>query len=163
MVGTDAMRASDRDRQDVVDRLRAAVGDGRLRLDEYLERMEAACEAVTLGDLAPLCTDLPCSSASPGALAGLAAPRALTAPGSRPAGCPSVAGLTASVGRLPAVLRVLWAIWLAAVLVNVVVWVLVSITTLTFAYPWPLWVAGPYGAVLVAISAAVAAGRRIRV
>ena len=41
MVETDAMRASDRDRQDVVDRLRGAVGDGRLRMDEYMERMEA--------------------------------------------------------------------------------------------------------------------------
>ena len=62
MVDTDAMRASDRDRQEVVDRLRAAVGDGRLQMDEYMERMEAAYEAVTLGELAPLCVDLPARS-----------------------------------------------------------------------------------------------------
>jgi hypothetical protein len=43
-----------------------------------------------------------------------------------------------------------------------VVWVLVSGTTGHLAYPWPLWVAGPYGAVLFAISAAVTAIRRSR-
>jgi hypothetical protein len=46
--------------------------------------------------------------------------------------------------------------------VNVVVWVLVSATTGHLAYPWPLWVAGPYGAVLFAVSAAVTAARRSR-
>ena len=54
---------------------------------------------------------------------------------------------------LPRVLRVLWAKWLVAVSVNVVVWVLVSSTSGHVAYPWPLWVAGPFGAVLVALSA----------
>src|SRR5260370_20287847 len=56
---TQMMRASDRDRQEIVDRLRAAVGDGRLRMDEYMERMELAYQAVMLADLAPLQADLP--------------------------------------------------------------------------------------------------------
>jgi len=166
MVDTDAMRASDRDRQDVVDRLRAAVGDGRLQMDEYLERMEAAYEAVTLGDLAPLSADLPAA----GPLAGrtpetVRAPWPLAPTGQHSCmfGIPAfVAGLPSSAARLPGALRVLWAIWLTAVLVNVVVWVLVSVTTGHFIYPWPLWVAGPYGAVLFAISTAVSQGRRIR-
>jgi hypothetical protein len=34
------MRASDHDRQRVVDRLRSAVEDGRLKLDEYVVRMD---------------------------------------------------------------------------------------------------------------------------
>ena len=59
-------------------------------------------------------------------------------------------------------LRVLWTIWFSAVSVNVVVWALVSITTTQLVYPWPLWVAGPYGAVLFALSAAVTVGRRSR-
>jgi hypothetical protein len=45
------MRASDRDRQQVVDRLRSALEDGRLTMDEYVGRMEAAYKAATYGDL----------------------------------------------------------------------------------------------------------------
>ena len=37
--------------------------------------------------------------------------------------------------------------------------VLVSATTAQLIYPWPLWVAGPYGAALFAISAVVAGSR----
>jgi hypothetical protein len=47
------MRASDTDRQEVIDRLRAALDEGRLKMEEYLERMGLASEAVTY-DLAPL-------------------------------------------------------------------------------------------------------------
>ena len=64
--------------------------------------------------------------------------------------------------RQPAALKVLWTIWLVAVSVNVVVWVLVSGTTGHLQYPWPLWVAGPYGAALLAVSVAVAQFRRGR-
>ena len=53
------MRASDADRQEVVERLRGALDEGRLKMNEYLERMELAYEAVTYRDLAPLCRDLP--------------------------------------------------------------------------------------------------------
>src|SRR5260370_41326769 len=53
------MRASDADRQEVIDRLRTALGEGRLKMDEFVERMGQASEAVTYGDLAPLYADLP--------------------------------------------------------------------------------------------------------
>jgi hypothetical protein len=145
------MRASDRDRQEVVDLLRGAVADGRLRMDEYVDRMEQAYQAVTCGDLLPLHADLPApgpAARAPG-VAGLG-------PG---AAAPSRWCLTGAYAGLPAVLRVLWAIWLSAVSVNVVVWGLVSITTGHLLYPWPLWVAGPYGAVLFALSAALTAAR----
>ena len=55
-----------------------------------------------------------------------------------------------------------WSIWLTAVLVNVTIWVLASATTGHFIYPWPLWVAGPWGAVLFAMSAGHLPGRRVR-
>jgi hypothetical protein len=42
------MRASDRDRQQVVERLGRALEDGRLAMEEYVNRMEAAYQA---GDL----------------------------------------------------------------------------------------------------------------
>ena len=146
------MRASDHDRQEVVDLLRRAVGDGRLQMDEYVGRMELAYQAVTYGDLVPLHADLPAATgAAASATASKVAP---AAPASRP-------GLIAFAG-LPAVLKVLWTIWLIAVSVNVVVWALVSATTVHLMYPWPLWVAGPYGAVLFALSLSFAASRRSR-
>jgi hypothetical protein len=63
---------------------------------------------------------------------------------------------------LPTVLKILWTIWLTAVSVNVVVWALVSGTGGHLAYPWPVWVAGPYGAVLFAVSAGFVLFRRSR-
>ncbi len=147
------MRASDHDRQQVVDLLRGGVADGRLRMDEYLDRMGRAYQAVTYGDLVPLHADLPGGLPAAGRVAPPGAAPAATAPPVRPA---------TAFGRLPAVLRVLWTIWLSAVSVNVVVWALVSVTTGQLGYPWPLWVAGPYGAVLFALSAAATAGRRSR-
>ena len=53
------MRASDGDRQEAVERLRASLEDGRLKMDEYLDRIGLAYEAVTYGDLAALYGDLP--------------------------------------------------------------------------------------------------------
>jgi Domain of unknown function (DUF1707)/Ankyrin repeat len=49
------MRASDDDRQQVVDRLRAAFADGRLKMEEFTERVELAYQAVTYGAW-PSCT-----------------------------------------------------------------------------------------------------------
>ena len=152
MVDQQKMRASDRDRQQVVDRLRSALEDGRLTIDEYVDRMEAAYQAATYGDLAPLCEDLPASSPV------IAWPQTAAAAAAPPAVCSRAGYLTS----LPAVLKVLWTIWLAAVSVNVVVWTLVSGTGGHLAYPWPIWVAGPYGAVLFAVSAGATLFRRSR-
>ena len=147
------MRASDAERQDVVERLRAALDDGRLKMDEYVERMGRAYEAVTHGDLVPLCRDLPETTTPAPARPAEPAPAPVPAP---------VADHRGLFARQPAALKVLWSIWLVAVSVNVVVWVLVSGTTGHLQYPWPLWVAGPYGAALLAISVAVAQFRRDR-
>jgi len=143
------IRASDADRQEVVERLRVALDDGRLKMEEYLERMGLAYGAVTYGDLAPLCSDLPQATA-------LARPQAVP-----PAPVPLPApGRSGALAGLPVPLKIFWTIWLAAVSVNVVVWVLVSGTTGHLIYPWPLWVAGPSGAVLFAVSAGAAQIRR---
>ena len=165
---TQTMRASDRDRQQAVDRLRGAVEDGRLTMDEYMQRMELAYQAVTYGDLAPLQADLPATGSVHGqAREPDAAPPRAAAQGSAAQGpaalWPAARGAAARrscflgfVAGLPGVLRVLWATWLTAVAINVVVWALVSGTTGHLIYPWPLWVAGPYGAALFAVSAVVA-------
>jgi hypothetical protein len=39
----------------VIQRLRSALDEGRLKIEEYLDRVEQASEAVTYGDLTP-CT-----------------------------------------------------------------------------------------------------------
>jgi hypothetical protein len=52
------MRASDADRDRVMDVLRVAAGEGRLTPDELDERLEAALSARTLGELAALTADL---------------------------------------------------------------------------------------------------------
>jgi hypothetical protein len=151
------LRASDHDRQLVVDRLRAALEDGRLSMAEYVDRMGLAYQAVTYGDLAPLHADLPAAPAGPGP----AGPGPAAGPRTAPVSAPALAGPPAARCCLPVTLRVLWAIWLAAVSVNVVVWILVSVTSGHLAYPWPLWVAGPYGALLAAVSVAVLGARSV--
>src|SRR6266702_5950327 len=53
------MRAGDTDREQVVQALQRHTGAGRLTLDEFATRAEAAHRAVTYGDLAALTADLP--------------------------------------------------------------------------------------------------------
>lgn len=57
--GASLVRASDADRDRTVEALTAASAEGRLTLEEYSERSEAALTARTLGDLAGLTSDLP--------------------------------------------------------------------------------------------------------
>jgi hypothetical protein len=52
-------RASDAERERVAEYLREAVAEGRLDMEEFGERLEAAYEARTHGELAPLVSDLP--------------------------------------------------------------------------------------------------------
>lgn len=53
------MRASDGERERYIEVLREAVAEGRLGIDEFDERLNAAYEARTLGELEPLTRDLP--------------------------------------------------------------------------------------------------------
>ncbi len=59
-------RASDRERQAVIDHLRAATGEGRLSLDEFTERVGLVVQARTSGDLVPVTADLPAVDQSTG-------------------------------------------------------------------------------------------------
>ncbi len=68
-----ALRASHNDRDQTVEVLRVAAGDGRITAEELDERVGAALTARTYGELAALTADLP---AAPGSLP--------LAPGSRP-------------------------------------------------------------------------------
>lgn len=169
------LRASDSERQAVVEVLKQALDDGRLRMDEYVERMEKAYEAVTIGDLELLHDDLPVGAPAPArAPVAPVAPAAPVAPVAPPIPSPAPVhvvntppptphpGVRGAYVDLPGGLKVLWTLWFAAVAINIVVWVLVGLTTVSFPYPWPLWVAGPAGAALFGISAPVLQSRRAR-
>jgi hypothetical protein len=53
------LRASDADREQLVEVLKTAFGEGRLTQDEYTTRMEQAYTAKTYGELRELVSDLP--------------------------------------------------------------------------------------------------------
>jgi Flp pilus assembly protein TadB len=59
MRGHELLRASDADRDAVIDRLGEAAGEGRLEADELEQRLDGALRARTYGELAELLTDLP--------------------------------------------------------------------------------------------------------
>jgi hypothetical protein len=58
------VRASDAEREAVVGRLNQAVGEGRLTMDEFSQRLGLAYAARTRGDLDPLLRDLPADAGS---------------------------------------------------------------------------------------------------
>ncbi len=128
------LRASDADRDAVADRLRAAHTEGRLSVEEFGERLDAAFAARTTADLARLTTDLPAPTQAPA--------RTGDEPTTRP---PARRERPRGVA-LPAA----WGTWLTAVLVNVAIWGIVSLGLQEWVYFWPAWVAGPWGAVLLA-------------
>ncbi|MFF4753105.1 DUF1707 SHOCT-like domain-containing protein [Streptomyces sp. NPDC002514] len=55
------LRASDADRERVAEILRDALAEGRLDMEEFGERLDAAYKARTYGELAPITKDLPAS------------------------------------------------------------------------------------------------------
>ncbi len=66
MTSADAMRASDSDREKVVQALQEQVGEGRLTLAEFEQRStDAYATAKTVGDLRALTKDLPVDPLAP--------------------------------------------------------------------------------------------------
>lgn len=128
----DRMRAGDSDRERVAEQLRSAHAEGRLDLAEYDERVRQAWAARTYGELELLTADLPQAQS-------LTAPA--IGPGVRSPGRPQRDGR----GRRAAV-----AAWASASAINLAIWAIVSLTTLHWVYPWWVWVAGPWGAMLLA-------------
>lgn len=72
------VRASDADREATVTRLQRAVGEGRIDLSEFGERVEAAYAAGTLADLAALVADLPADGPPPVEIVGTRTPEELS-------------------------------------------------------------------------------------
>jgi hypothetical protein len=129
-----SLRAADADRQQIADHLKAAVDEGRLSLHEYDERISATYAARTYAELMVLVADLP-------------------TPGLNTADVQAQA--VKSARKIPVALMILWTVWGALVGVNLIVWALVVLTTHSGVYPWPIWVAGPPGVALLAVTVGV--------
>ena len=142
----ETLRAADSDRQKIADQLKSALDEGRLSLHEYDDRVGQAYAARTYADLIALVDDLP----RPGVSAADVAAR-------------REAEARRSARRMPTALIVLWTIWGALAAVNLVVYVLVAVSTSGDLYPWPIWMLVP-GAALGVITVGVqnARGRRQR-
>jgi hypothetical protein len=137
----DHLRAADVDRSYVAEILKKAVDEGRLSLHEYDERLQRTYTARTYGDLDKIILDLP----RPSRRSGMQPYRA-GQPVSGTGWAPPPVRQQKDSGEW---LRRLWMAWTIAVSVNMVVWILVCLSTAEFIYPWPVWVAGPWGAVLL--------------
>ena len=71
------VRVSDTDREAVVARLEKALGEGRITVDEFRQRAEAAYSAVTSAELEPLLGDLPAHASPEVEIVGRRAPASL--------------------------------------------------------------------------------------
>ncbi|WP_231619199.1 DUF1707 SHOCT-like domain-containing protein [Nonomuraea sp. SBT364] len=123
------MRASDVDRDRVAGVLREHTAQGRITMDEFNERLEQLYQSKTYGDLAKLTADLPDVDLR-----------------NRPA---KVTPAPAAKRRMHPGMTAAWSAWAGASAINWVIWLIISITAGDFIYPWPLWVMGPWGAILL--------------
>lgn len=124
------IRASDADRDRTASLLREHLAAGRLSPDEFSERLERAFAAKTIGEIDALLADLP----------GIDLYRLPDAALTRR---PRQASEPPHRGRRHSRWRAAWGVWFTVVLICFVVWGLSG-----GGYVWPMWVAGPWGAVL---------------
>lgn len=143
MDGRDEMRAADADRETVAERLRVALNEGRLDLHEYDERLQRAYAARTYGELDVLLADLPpVTPAQRSALTPVPATGVSAGPADEP-------GVVGARGVTAPWLAGVWLPYLRVIAVVVTIWAVTSLLTWELLYFWPIWVAGPWGAVLV--------------
>jgi hypothetical protein len=118
-------RIGDAERERAVSRLGEHVGAGRLDLSEFESRSAAAYAARTRADLDAVFADLPAGRTP-------AAPREQRDP--------------RAVHRI--VMTSVWGSWLASSVVCLVIWAMIAVGTGSLGYFWPMWVIGPWGAML---------------
>ncbi|GAB3961379.1 DUF1707 domain-containing protein [Actinoallomurus acanthiterrae] len=128
------IRASDADRDRVAAGLREHCAQGRIGVDELNERLDLAYRARTLGDLQKVTSDLPEED-----MYELPVPAyRRSTPARRPSGEVYRKGMRAG-----------WASYASINLVCIVIWLLTAVSSGSW-YPWWIWVAGPWGALLLA-------------
>ncbi|HEY2763461.1 MAG TPA: DUF1707 domain-containing protein [Pseudonocardiaceae bacterium] len=133
----DQLRAADADRERVAEHLRSAHAEGRLDLVEYDDRVQRAWAARTYGDLDMLTADLPSGWSAPSPHRSRSGPP-----------LPAEGGGRERRHRHAMHARATLAAWLSLSVINVMIWAVVCLTTWRWIYPWWIWVAVPWGAVL---------------
>jgi hypothetical protein len=137
MPGDPNLRASDADRERTVNLLREHHAEGRLDVEEFHERLNAAYASKTIGDLNGLLADLPAIDLYRLPSAGLRpAPVGSWAPGRRPGG---------AVARQAAH----WAAWAGTSSVLALAWLIVGAAAGGLAWlPWFLLIVIPWAIAL---------------
>lgn len=135
------LRAADADRTAVADVLGRHMAAGRLTVAEYEERLSRAYAAKTYGELAELTTDLPDDLPAPATAPSGAAPAARDA---SPVRWAAHGWHGADPGD--------WRSWASTAAIVLTIWAVTSLATWEFLYFWPIWVIGPWGAILLARS-----------
>ncbi|HEX7996719.1 MAG TPA: DUF1707 domain-containing protein [Streptosporangiaceae bacterium] len=132
------IRASDQDRDRVANVLREHHAVGRLDADEFSERLDKAFAAKTMGDLEALTADLPAVDPYP-------LPTSSMGHYASDSGLPAtvIGAMSRGHGRFSPAWQAAWGSWLGTALLLIVIWALTGA-----GYPWPLWVIGPWGAVM---------------
>ncbi|MDS1269934.1 DUF1707 domain-containing protein [Lipingzhangella sp. LS1_29] len=134
------MRISDADRDRVAKTLQEHFAQGRIDNDEFHTRLADVYAARTRGELEPLTADLPEQD-----LYQLRASSVVEA-GALPRG---------GVLRDPA-LVIPWLVWGGVSLLNFGIWLVIALAGGDGfdLYPWWIWVAGPWGVVMLIITVA---------
>ncbi|WNV90871.1 DUF1707 domain-containing protein [Umezawaea sp. Da 62-37] len=145
---TPTMRAADNDREAVVEQLARAQAEGRLNIAEFDERVRLVWLAQTYAELAALTADLPPDRPIVPVLTRQSMP-VYEHQAYRP---DAYAHATQQVElREPGKFAVFFfRAWVAASMINFVIWGLVVVTNLEWVHPWWIWVAGPWGALVLA-------------
>jgi DUF1707 SHOCT-like domain len=145
MAGDPRIRASDDDRERTVSLLREHHAAGRLTLEEFNERLDKAYAAKTLGELDELMSDLPAIDLYrlPDASLPPHYRRQIPGSGSLQAAAAG-SGMARGHSRFSPAWQAAWGGWFTVTLLCFVVWALSGA-----GYLWPLWVAAPWGAVML--------------
>lgn len=145
MAADPRIRASDDDRDRAASLLREHHAVGRLTPEEFSERLDKVYEAKTVGELDELMSDLPGIDLYRLPDAAMPRYRGIVPSGtSHLAATRAAGGIAHGHGRFSPAWQAAWGSWFSVSLVCFVIWALTGA-----GYPWPLWVAGPLGALLL--------------
>ncbi len=136
----DDLRIGDSDRELASRLLKSAVEEGRLTLVEYDGRLQDIHNADTVGDLTPIFEDLILTGNRLGLAERGGAARQHAGEKNRP-----------KFGT-PAWIKWMWFGWAVPVALSVVIWLILVVTELELQYFWPIWLAGPLGAVIGSVT-----------
>ena len=137
------LRVSDEDRDRTAALLREHHALGRLTPEEFSERLDKTFAAKTIGDIDPLLRDLPAIDL-------------YRLPDARLTRQPRQSQVQ-PVRRGSRGWRAVWGAYATVNLICFVVWMLSG-----FGYPWFLWVAGPWGALMAGTYLTLGPGRPSR-